>query len=180
MPSRLLSCLAVAAVVLSGALVSNFPFEARPAHAGEAADPQIIPADKDKLFAYLQARAYEKLDAKESKQHPSAGPHTRTGLPVRVFMNDALNASMAAENDEHPAGAGVVKEMFTKEGELRGWAVAVKVDAESGDAGEGWYWYEVKSTTDNSNPVAAAKGVGLCAGCHIAGTDFVLSEYPLQ
>jgi hypothetical protein len=141
---------------------------------------EIIPAETDALFSYLQARSYQELAAKESKPHPSAGPHTRTGMPVRVFMNAKLDQSMKADNDEHPAGAGVVKEMFTKDGKLRGWAVAVKVDVESGDGGEGWYWYEVKSTTDGSNPVAAAKGVGLCAGCHVAGTDFVLSEYPLQ
>lgn len=149
-----------------------------PAHAAE--DAETVPADKDALFAYLQSKSYEKLAAKESKSHPSAGPHTSVGLPVRVFMNAVLDKSMAAENEEHPKGSSVVKEMFSKDGALRGWAVAVKVDDASGDGGEGWYWYEVTSTTDGSNPVAADKGVGLCAGCHVAGTDFVLSEYPLQ
>lgn len=145
-----------------------------------ADDAETIPAEKDALFAYLQNKTYEKLAAKETKPHPSAGPHTSVGLPVRVFMNAVLDQSMAAENESHPKGSAVVKEMFSKDGALRGWAVAVKTDDNSGDGGEGWYWYEVTSTTDGSNPVAAGKGVGLCAGCHVAGTDFVLSEYPLQ
>ncbi len=52
--------------------------------------------------------------------------------------------------------------------------------AAASDDGKGWYWYEVKSTTDNRRPVAAANGVTLCSGCHTAGRDFVLSTYPLE
>lgn len=173
---KLLTLFAVMTCVTFGGL--SHGFEIAPAMAAE--DAETIPAEKDALFAYLQSKAYEKLAAKESKSHPSAGPHTSVGLPVRVFMNAVLDKSMANENEDHPKGSAVVKEMFSKDGALRGWAVAVKVDDKSGDGGEGWYWYEVTSTTDGSSPVAAGKGVGLCAGCHVAGTDFVLSEYPLQ
>lgn len=149
---------------------------AEPAAVSAAED---IPADAAKLFAYLQSGAYKSFMAQESKRHPSAGPHTKIGLDVRVFMNDALDRSLASGADQHPAGSAVVKEMFTAKGDLRGWAVAVKTTADSAE-GQGWYWYEVKSTTDNRRPVAAANGVGLCAGCHAAGRDFVLSTYPLE
>ncbi len=147
--------------------------------ADAAQSAQSIPVDAQQLFAYLQAENYKAFTAQESVRHPSAGPHTRVGNDVRVYMNAALDDSLASGADQHPAGAGVVKEMFAKDGKLRGWAVAVKTEADSQD-GNGWYWYEVKSTTDNSNPVAAANGVALCTGCHAAGHDFVLSAYPLN
>ena len=45
---------------------------------------------------------------------------------------------------------------------------------------EGWFWYEVTSTTNGSKPVATGNGVPLCLGCHAAGNDFVLSKFPLR
>lgn len=164
-----LSALSLAAVVAA----------TLPASAGDAAKLSNIPTEQDALFAYLKSGSYKDFFAKESERHPSAGPHTAVGLDVRVFLNDTLAKSLEAEADAHPEGAGVVKEMFSPDGSLRGWAVAVKTQADSKD-GQGWYWYEVTSTTDGSNPVAAGNGVGLCTGCHAAGQDFVLSAYPLQ
>jgi hypothetical protein len=140
---------------------------------------EVVPAEAARLFEYLRSGSYKNFGARESTTHPSAGPHTTIGLPVRVFMNEILDQSLKSGNAQHPQGAAVVKEMFTESGDLRGWAVAIKTDADSDD-GKGWYWYEVKSTTDNRRPVAAAKGVSLCSGCHIAGQDFILSQYPLQ
>ena len=167
----------LSAAFLFGALATLSSNAQTPADSAENAE--TIPTDADRLFAYLQAGKYKALAAQESERHPSAGPHTRVGNDVRVYMNAALNQSLESGAAQHPAGAGVVKEMFAKDGKLRGWAVAVKTEADSRD-GKGWYWYEVKSTTDNSNPVAAANGVALCTGCHVLGQDFVLSTYPLN
>lgn len=169
---------AAMSAALLGAAVCAVPSRAGAPAAVEASE-EAIPTDADDLFAYLQARTYAGLPAQESERHPSAGPHTRVGNDVRVFMNAALDASLREGAAEHPAGAGVVKEMFGKDGALVGWAVAVKTESKGRD-GEGWYWYEVKSTTDNRRPVAAGTGVTLCSGCHAAGRDFVLSAYPLQ
>ena len=99
---------------------------------------------------------------------------------MRVFLNAALSGSLKAKSDAHPAGSATVKEMFTDAGELRGWAVMVKVAPEAGDDGEGWYWYEVTSATDGSAPVADGTGVGLCVACHDSGTDMVLTAFPLE
>lgn len=176
-----LSILGNLAVISAGTVLgvlitlgSNVP---APADAAESAE--TIPVESDSLFAYLQAGKYKAFAAQESERHPSAGPHTRVGNDVRVFMNAALAQSFESSAEQHPAGSGVVKEMFNKDGKVRGWAVAVKTQADSQD-GKGWYWYEVKSTTDNSNPVAAANGVALCTGCHALGQDFVLSAFPLN
>jgi hypothetical protein len=169
--------LSAAAVTLS--FLAKSEGRAQSTELGAAQQVQNVPRDAASLFAYLQSGAYKAFVAKESKRHPSAGPHTKIGLDVRVFMNDALAKSLADEAVQHPAGSAVVKEMFSEKGELRGWAVAVKTATDSAD-GQGWFWYEVKSTTDNRRPVAAANGVGLCSGCHAAGRDFVLSNFPLE
>lgn len=139
----------------------------------------VVPATKDKLFSYLQAASYKNFAAKESGRHPTRGPHTKVGWPVRVFLGPKLDASLKAGNTSHPAGSAAVKEMYDASGKLQGWAVMVKTAADSA-GGKGWFWYEVTSTSDGSKPVAAGNGVPLCFGCHFTGRDFVLSDYPLQ
>ncbi len=139
----------------------------------------VVPIDQPALFKYLQDGSYKNFAAKESALHPSTGPHTKAGLPVRVFVDPKMEASLGAGNAAHPAGAGIVKEMYDAERKLQGWAVMVKTAADSA-GGKGWFWYEVTSTTDGSKPVAAGNGVPLCFGCHTAGKDYVLSEFPLR
>jgi len=139
----------------------------------------VVPVAKDKLFSYLQAGSYKNLAAKESGRHPTRGPHTKIGWPVRVFLGPNLDASLKAGNTSHPAGSAAVKEMYDGSGKLQGWAVMVKTTADSA-GGKGWFWYEITSTTDGSKPVATGNGVPLCFGCHFTGRDFVLTDYPLK
>ncbi len=153
-----------------------------PAFEATAVTPAVdsaVPVTPEKLFSYLQSGAYKNFPAKESDVHPSRGPHTKVGLPVRVFMDPKIDASLKAGNPSHPIGSSIVKEMYEENGELQGWAVMVKTSADS-DNGKGWYWYEITSTTDGSSPVASGNGVPLCFGCHFTGRDFVLSEHPLK
>jgi len=138
-----------------------------------------VPTDLGDLFQYLQKGSYKSFAAQESDKHPSAGPHTKVGLPVRVFMDPLIDASLAAGNTSHPLGSSIVKEMYDGEGDLQGWAVMVKTSEDSA-GGKGWFWYEVTSTKSGSDPVAAGNGVQLCQGCHFIGKDFVLTGYPLQ
>ncbi len=134
-----------------------------------------VPTDSAVLFPFLQRGDYKGFPA-ESAAHPSEGPHGA----VRTYINPALEASLAAQNAEHPVGAAAIKELYSSGGELRGWAVSVKVEPDSAD-GDGWYWYEVFSTTDGSNPVADGDGVPLCAGCHgDTGNDYVSIPFPLN
>jgi hypothetical protein len=154
-----------------------------PTSAPDAAPPPAapaIPADRAALFAYLRAGGYRSLPA-EPANHPSRGPHSRKGMPVRVFVTPALRDSLAAGAAEHPIGAATVKEMYERDGTtLRGWAVMVKVAAAGGDDGRGWYWYENLGTgaDDGADPIAAATGVELCADCHGSGDDFILTRFP--
>ena len=138
-----------------------------------------VPTDPDKLFAYLKAGKYREFEAQESANHPSTGPHSKFGRPVRVYLDPVLARSLADGNKQHPVGAAAVKEMFTESGKLEGWAVSVKTAADSA-SGQGWFWYENTSTTSNENPVAAGNGVPLCYGCHTPGRDYILTDFPLK
>ena len=131
------------------------------------------------MVAEAPAGSYRDFAAQESSNHPSAGPHTNTGLPVRVFLDPTLNASLQAGNVQHPVGSSAVKEMYDDSGQLQGWAVMVKSQDDS-QGGAGWFWYEITSTTDGSTPVASGNGVPGCFGCHFGGDDFVLTSYPLN
>lgn len=138
-----------------------------------------VPTDAGELFTYLRDGEYKKLAASESGNHPSAGPHAKYGRPVRVFLDATLDRSLREGREQHPVGASAVKEMYTPDGKLHGWAVMVKTENQSA-GGQGWFWYEVTSTENGSDPVAAGNGVPLCFGCHAGGDDFVLTSYPLK
>jgi len=134
-----------------------------------------VPVQLDALFDYLSSRRYRDFKYQEAKNHPSAGPHTKLGLPVRVFYNDAISSSIKAGNKEHPKGAAIVKEMFDKDNNPSGWAVMVKTHDKSG-GGKGWFWYEVTSDTDSKALAAFGNGVRGCQSCHTVGLDMVRSN----
>ncbi len=139
-----------------------------------------IPLEKDALFAYLKSGDYKSFKNQENDKHPSQGPHTKVGLPVKVFMTDMIASSLAANREQHDKGAGIVKEMFNEKGELAGWAVMVKTQEDS-EAGLGWFWYEVTSTTDSDAIAAIGNGVQGCISCHnIGARDFVRTTFPLN
>lgn len=163
---------------LAGVMTSRSEDAFQPSAATPSVDSPV-PTDVDQLFTYLTSREYRSFQAQETEMHPSRGPHSKFGLPVRVFLDPALDASLRAGNVDHPAGAAAVKEMFDADGVLEGWAVMVKTAAAS-DGGDGWFWYETTNVEDRSDIVAAGNGVTLCYSCHAAGDDFVLTGYPLK
>lgn len=122
-----------------------------------------------KVFTWLQQNGYRNYPAERAVHPSTSGPAVHGD--VRVFVNEKLNQSMRAGNREHPVGSVSVKELH-KDGSLYGWAAMIKARKDDGK-GNGWYWYEILSTTDASKPVAASLGNTLCVGCHSGGTDFV-------
>lgn len=133
-----------------------------------------VPTDDADLFEYLRAGRYRGFAA-ESGVHPSAGPH---GRGVRSFVNGILERSLESGAATHPAGAAAIKELYAADGTtLTGWAVEVKTQADSA-GGQGWYWYEVFSTTDGSQPISG-QGRPVCTGCHALGRDYVRIPFPL-
>ncbi|MEO2053098.1 MAG: cytochrome P460 family protein [Allomuricauda sp.] len=138
-----------------------------------------VPLDKDALFTYLISKKYQEFKNQESKMHPSLGPHTNLGLPVKVYMNDKISESLKTGNQEHPMGSAIVKEMFDKDERLSGWAVMVKTQDKSND-GKGWFWYEVTSVEDKNSIAAIGNGVKGCVACHGIGKDQVRTTFPLK
>jgi hypothetical protein len=134
----------------------------------------LPPTEAAALRAWLDAGHYRDW-RKESRPHRSTGLHPET---VVTYVNAPLHDSLASGANEHPAGAAAVKELY-RGGKPSGYAVAIKTDARSA-VGRGWYWYEVTSLAADAKPVAAAHGVALCLGCHLAGRDFVLTPFPLR
>jgi hypothetical protein len=129
------------------------------------------PTEPTALLEWLEAGAYLGWAA-ESSIHPSAGPH---GGKVRTYLNPAILASLSAGDTQHPPGAAAVKELYFNGDTVRGWAVMVKLQADS-DAGRGWYWYELSG----SGPPLQGVGIRVCTGCHSSGRDFVRIPFPLQ
>lgn len=142
-------------------------------------NPGPVPTNMEELYDYLSKGTYKEFAAQESGRHPSVGPHIKVDWPVKVFLDDSLDASLKAGNASHPSGSAAVKEMFNESGELQGWGVMVKT-SETDGGGKDWFWMEVTSPTDDSDPVAVGNGVPLCTSCHSIGSDFVLTDYPLR
>lgn len=131
----------------------------------------LPPTNGVELLPWLEAGEYLGWAA-ESGVHASSGPH---GGGVRTFVNDVLLASLAAGSDSHPEGAAAIKELYGDGGTVIGWAVEVKLQADSA-GGDGWYWYE----RFQDSVYADGTGEGICTGCHSGGNDYVLSPFPLQ
>lgn len=136
---------------------------------------EVPPTDKSGLYAWLKAGSY-KAWAHESTPHTSVGPHP---TKVVTYINKSLDQSLSKKATTHPKGSAAVKELLNGKGELSGWAVSIKTDANS-NSGKGWFWYEMLGTRPNSNVVASDNGVPLCFGCHTPGSDYVLTPYPLK
>jgi len=138
-----------------------------------------IPLGKEQLFAYLKSGKYKEFTNKEKEAHPSLGPHQKLGLPVRVFMNDIIAASLEKGNDEHPLGSVIVKEMFKEDNTPNGWAVMAKTH-DKAQGGNGWFWYEVADSEDATKIVAMGNGIEGCFSCHTIGKDMVRTSFPLN
>lgn len=130
-----------------------------------------VPAEATELATFLSTAKYATFES-EGGVHASEGPHGQ----VRAFFGPKLYASLEAENESHPAGAGAVLVYY--EGSSRsGFAAFVKT-AESSEAGNAVYWYE-STDLDGGSLGADGLGAGQCVGCHIASPrDFVLSQFP--
>ncbi|MCA9705527.1 MAG: hypothetical protein KDK70_06760 [Myxococcales bacterium] len=139
--------------------------------ADDTGGPTIdVPTDAAGLATWLADESYAGWSA-ESAVHDATGnsPHGR----VRTYFNDVLEASFGAGNESHTVGSASVKELYDAMDTRVGWAVMVKIA--EGDAADTWYWY-----IDNGGATMDGNGLGGCNGCHSAGTDRVVTAYPLQ
>ncbi len=138
---------------------------------GIAGAAETPPTGVAALLPWLQAGQYEQWQS-ESRAHDSTGPHFGK---VRAYLNPSLAASLRDGGGEHPRGVAAVKELFGIGETVRGWAVSLKLGGTSA-GGSRWFWFEYF----DGRVVADARGAPLCAGCHAAGRDFVLTPWPLH
>jgi hypothetical protein len=134
-----------------------------------------VPSQPAELLAYLQRGDYKAFQ-RESAAHASTGPH---GGRVLTYVNDVLFDSLGRGDAEHPRCAASIKELFLGNDEVSGWAVLVKTEEASAN-GKGYYWLETFSTSPNRPAAIEGQGIGACVGCHSAGSDSVLTPWPLQ
>ena len=134
-------------------------------------NPCAIPIDDlDALTRWLGAESYLGW-ASESSIHDSTGPHFGN---VRTWLSDELVDSLEQNSSSHPLCAATVKELYGAD-ELRGgFSVSVKIATEG--TSSDWFWFEIY----DSELLAGGTDVPICVNCHSAGTDYVLSPYPLQ
>ena len=87
------------------------------------------PASSAELGAFIEARSYVAWQA-ESGIHPSMGPHFGN---VRTYVSPTLFASLEADNQTHPVGSAVIKELYANGDAVLGHAAMGKVSTDAGD-----------------------------------------------
>ena len=124
------------------------------------------------LFRWLRAGIHRTSFTPEPAVHASAtGVH---GLHVRTWYAPSLVADLRDGTLPFRRGAAMVKELyFSGTDEVVGWSVMRKVRRRSA-GGRGWLFFE---SLDGRHALAG-RGLGVCTGCHAAGTDFLLSTFP--
>ncbi|MEW6734559.1 MAG: hypothetical protein AB1489_24755 [Acidobacteriota bacterium] len=136
----------------------------------------IPPKKKGKLLTWLKAGIYKKRYIAEPQVHSSTGPH---GGNVRTYYNPILTQNILDGKKVWQPGAAMVKELyFSGNEQVIGYSVMIKLDENSGTHGEGWLFYETFDGT-NTNPFFG-RGLPICANCHQAGVDYLLSPFRPQ
>lgn len=138
--------------------------------AGDAQTPPTSGAEQ--LEAWLEKGDYKSW-ACEDVEHPQmkVSPHGKN----RVCSNGLAAGFNGAATDERPPGTASVKELYDDASMLVGYAVGVKVAAQS-ESGSNWYWYErvpLDSAAPHDENGVVADGMGdagtpksICVGCH--------------
>ncbi|MBK9070371.1 MAG: cytochrome P460 family protein [Myxococcales bacterium] len=132
------------------------------------ADPQLTSLDA--IVNLIEDGAYKSW-VKEAAIEDGPGPHG----DKLVYFDPLVAQSLADGNATHPRGSTLVKELYEANGDLRGFAIAIKDrDEASRDA---WVWYEVFGS-DYRDPAFWARGTDSCASCHSSGVDYVITALP--
>lgn len=146
---------------------------------GAPGDAQTPPTTNGAdVEAWLEKGDYKKWTC-ETAEHSQlkVSPHGHN----RVCSNDLASNFTGGIGDERPVNTASVKELYDDASKLVGYAVGVKIRAQSA-GGDAWYWYErvpLDSAAPHDKNGVVADGLGrkgaansICVGCHTgAGSD---------
>lgn len=153
-----------------------------------ASDAQSPPTTgHTELQAWLARGAYKDWTCEPAVHDArSPSPHGKN----RICSNDLASAH---GDGPYPIGAASVKELYDDAGaQIVGYAVGLKVSADT--TGAGWYWYEnvpLDHPAPHDDRGVVADGIGssgaaldICVGCHVgagadaqhSGHDFVYTQ----
>jgi hypothetical protein len=136
-----------------------------------AADPTVPPKPLGALLGWLRAGVYRATYTPEPAVRASSTAH---GMHVRTWYAPSLVEDLRGGTLPFRPGAAMVKELyFDGDRTVVGWSVMRKVRRRSA-RGRGWFFFE---TLNGRTPIARGRGVGSCVGCHVAGTDFLLTGF---
>ena len=159
---------------------ASIPLSILFSNAAFAEDLKIPIDDLQSLKTFLQTRQYQNFPVSEPEVHPSKNVH---GTRIRTFLNKEMADGLGNRLAELPKNATAVKEVYTPEGVLDGWAVSIKLDDQS-DYGTNWYWIEVVDLAKGgpgrvtSNERGSGPEGRLCVSCHQSGYDYTLTSLP--
>jgi hypothetical protein len=132
----------------------------------------LPPRQKGRLLRWLQDAAYRQSYTPEPAVHRSLT--TAHGLNVRTWYNPTLADDLRASRASFRKGAAMVKELYAGgDQQVVGWAVMRKLRRAGGARGQGWLFYERLPGGGDF----FGRGLGVCTGCHRAGTDYLLSPF---
>ena len=138
-----------------------------------AAASDLPPRRKGPLLAWLRSSAYRATYTPEPAVRPSMTAH---GANVRTYYSPTLVEDLRTGRATFRKGAAMVKELyFSGTEEVVGWSVMRKLRGQSGPRGRGWLFYETLDGTNRG--VFYGRGKALCVGCHVDGTDFLLTPF---
>ena len=145
-------------------------------------DSQTPPMGSDAVVSAWLTKGDYKGWKCEAAAHPSRSPSPHGAN--RICNNTKLKDTATGN---YPVGAASVKELFTADGGMSGFAIGLKVTA-GASTGASWYWYEKAAGTliANGKGDKAGNELMVCTGCHQgagsdtahSGRDFVYTQVP--
>src|SRR5262245_46798832 len=133
---------------------------------------EVPPAHERALTRWLRAGTYRQTFTPEPAVHRSLT--TAHGLNVRTWYGPVLVEDLRDGRVPFRRGATMVKELHgSDDGAVVGWSVMRKVRRASGRRGRGWLFFERLPGGGRF----FGRGLGVCTGCHAAGTDYLLSPF---
>ena len=131
----------------------------------QAGVSELSDTSRQGIEAFLALNTFQNWDLQQDSPILTQAPH---GEYTQTFINAAAEAALREGTQTMPVGSILVKIMYEQDQSTEfGRALMVKTSASGTNS---WTWYE--GFASGRSPFYGP-GLGICASCHSAGTDFV-------